>query len=544
MEAADDVPQKDRGDAQPTPNNESIKQTESKVMSDLIIVGYGRVSAKKQLKEGDGLGSQEARIKDYARNRGYPTLSAMFVDDRTGSTEQRPGFAEMIKFLVKNRRATCVVIIDDITRLARGIIVHHKLRAAISATGARLECPSFEFGESSDDILVENLLASVSQHQRQKNGEQVKNRMRGRLLNGYWCFTKRPGYEYARVAGQKILVPREPVASIVTEALEGFASGRFQTRAEVQRFLENSPGYPKQRDGTVKIDRVTELLASLLYAGHIEYLPWDVSIRRGHHQPLITLETYQIIQTRLRGAAKTPGRADLSEHFPLRQAVQCAHCSRLLGGAYSVGRSAEYPYYFCLNKKCIRYRKSFGRDEMHSQFEALLKKLTPSAEIIDIATAVFRNMWAKRSAGAAERNALLRRELSTTENSIGRLIDLITGAANAELIATYEARLVDLQRQKAALAEKIETGAKAMPDFDATLRTAITFLSSPWKLWETGRTEDRRAVRKLVFTENLQYAPEVGFRTAETTLPFRVLEGLQVDNVEMVPPAGFEPATP
>lgn len=164
----------------------------------------------------------------------------------------------MLQFLMKNRRATCVVIIDDITRLARSIIVHHKLRAAIAATGARLECPSFEFGESSDDILVENLLASVSQHQRQKNGEQVRNRMRGRLLNGYWCFAKPPGYEYTRVAGQKVLVPREPVASITTEALEGFASGRFQTKAEVQRFLENSPGFPKLPNGTVKGDRVTD----------------------------------------------------------------------------------------------------------------------------------------------------------------------------------------------------------------------------------------------------------------------------------------------
>lgn len=36
----------------------------------------------------------------------------------------------------------------------------------------------------------------------------------------------------------------------------------------------------------------------------------------------------------------------------------------------------------------MRYRKSFSRAEMHNPCEALLKKLTPSAEIIDIASAV------------------------------------------------------------------------------------------------------------------------------------------------------------
>ncbi|MDP9811390.1 hypothetical protein J2W42_004254 [Rhizobium tibeticum] len=119
---------------------------------------------------------------------------------------------------------------------------------------------------------------------------------------------------------------------------------------------------------------------------------------------------------------RRPARADRSEHFPLRQAVQCAHCGRPLGGAYSGGRNTEYPYYFSLNKKCLRYRKSFSRDEIHGQFEALLKKLPPADEIIDIATTIFQEAWEKRSSGAAERTALLRREATTTDKSMGLLV--------------------------------------------------------------------------------------------------------------------------
>ncbi len=516
-------------------------------MSEKIILtlGYARVSTKKQVKEGDGLGSQEARIREHARNRAYPPPAMIFKDDKTGGTDDRPGFAEMLRFLLKNRGATCIVIIDDITRLARSVIVHHKLRAAIAATGARLECPSHEFGDGPDDILVENLLASVSQHQRQKNGEQVRNRMRGRLLNGYWCFSsKPPAYAFARIAGQNVLVPQPPVASIVTEALEGFASGRFQTQAEVQRFLQDCPGFPRRRDGSVKFDRVTEMLTNVLHAGMIEYPPWDVSIRKGHHTPLISYETYQRIQMRLNENAKAPARADLSHHFPLRQAVQCAHCGRLLGGAYSRGRHAEYPYYFCLNKACPRYRKSFSSDEMHGEFEALLKRMTPTVEVIDLATGVFKETWEKRSAGTAEQAAILRKEINSTEKHIGLLIDRIADTTNPELIKAYEARLVELQRKKVAQVEKIENSHGVLPDFDATLRTALNFLASPWKLWETGNIADRRAVRKLVFTDKLQYAPELGFRTAENTLPFKVLADVAATKGRMVPPAGFEPATP
>jgi cold shock CspA family protein len=46
----------------------------------------------------------------------------------------------------------------------------------VGDVGGVLVSPSNEFGESSDSQLIENLLASVSQHQRQKNGEQTVNR--------------------------------------------------------------------------------------------------------------------------------------------------------------------------------------------------------------------------------------------------------------------------------------------------------------------------------------------------------------------------------
>ncbi len=69
-----------------------------------------------------------------------------------------------------------------------GMQAHLELRAALSKAGGILESPSLEFGEDSDSLLIENLLASVSQHQRQKNGEQtlsleafqtIQNRLNG-----------------------------------------------------------------------------------------------------------------------------------------------------------------------------------------------------------------------------------------------------------------------------------------------------------------------------------------------------------------------------
>lgn len=247
----------------------------------------------------------------------------------SGSVIGRPGMQAMLKFLRSNRKKELVVIIDDISRLARGLEAHLQLRGAIASAGATLESPSIEFGEDSDSVLVENLLASVSQHQRQKNGEQTKNRMRGRMLNGYWVFKAPWGYRFQRQSGGgKLMVPDEPLASIIKEGLEGFASGRFASQAEVKRFFEAQPEFPKCRHGVVLNERVNQLLTQTLFSGYLEFPEWNVSLRKGQHEGLISLETFELIQKRLKTKGYAITRKDLNEDFPLRGVVCCADCGQ------------------------------------------------------------------------------------------------------------------------------------------------------------------------------------------------------------------------
>ena len=155
-------------------------------------------------------------------------------------------------------------------------------------------------------MLVENLLASVSQHQRQKNAEQTKNRMKARALNGYWCFNPPVGYKFSQVPGHsgRMLVKDEPTASVVKAALEGFASGKLESQSEVKRFLEQSPSYPKDKNGEVHYQRVTNLLGKVLYAGLIDLPEWNLHRHPAKHEPLISFDTYQAIQGRLTNKPK------------------------------------------------------------------------------------------------------------------------------------------------------------------------------------------------------------------------------------------------
>ena len=208
---------------------------------------YCRVSSAKQSKEGAGLGSQETRCRMFAKHKGYEVVEVFQDEAISGSLTERKGMRAMLDFLETISSEKPVVLIDDISRLVRGLEAHIQLRVAISTAGGKLESPSIEFGEDSNSILVENMLASVSQHQRQKNAEQTLNRMKARVMNGYWVFHPPIGYRYDRVAGHtgRVLIRDEPVASVIQDALKASPLVAFNPKPKLSAIWSNQRTTPK-----------------------------------------------------------------------------------------------------------------------------------------------------------------------------------------------------------------------------------------------------------------------------------------------------------
>jgi site-specific DNA recombinase len=504
---------------------------------------YCRVSDVKQTIRGSGLESQETRCREFARARGHDVVK-VFKDDASGGLIDRPGMKAMLAFLKTQRREQIVVIIDDISRLARGLEAHIKLRAAIINAGGLLESPSIEFGEDSDSKLIENLLASVSQHQRQKNGEQTKNRMRARVMNGFWVFQAPWGYTYDRVGGRgKMIVRHEPVASIIKEALEGYASDRFSSQAEVKRFFETFPHFPGLIKGELPNQRVRDILTQPIYAGYIEVPRWDVSLRKGQHAGLISFETFQTNQDKLLGKARLPNRSDLNADFPLRGFVCCGDCNKPLTANWSAGSKSRYPYYLCRTKACVSAGKSIARSNVEDAFETLLTSLKPSEELFGLASQIFRDLWDQRLATASVQKKAMTAELSQIDRKIEQLLDRIVDAESNSVIKAYENRVQEFEQQKLLLAEKIAGCGKPLKDYDETFRTAMDFLANPQKLWDSGQLQDKRAVLKLAFADNLAYDRKTGFRTPEIALPFKMLGAISGPEKEMARPERFERPT-
>ncbi|WP_343264818.1 recombinase family protein [Kordiimonas laminariae] len=505
---------------------------------------YCRVSSPAQVRRGHGLESQEIRCRDYAKRQGYDVVNVFHDEGISGGLIERQGMQAMLAFLEDNRTDKCIVIIDDISRLARDIKAHLDLRAAINDAGGKLESPSIEFGEDSDSILIENLLASVSQHQRQKNAEQVKNRMKARVHNGYWLFSPVMGYKYENVQGHgKMLVKDEPNASIIKEALEGFASGRFESCAEIQRFLNKHPSIPRLKTGEVDLNAAIALTERPIYAGYITVKKWKLFMHPAKHEPIIDLATWQKIQERKNNKGKIPARTDLNEDFPLRGFINCGTCEHPMTAAWSKGRNTYYPYYFCQLKTCAEYKKSIRRDDIELGFEDILKELQPSPKLFHLVYEMFSDLWKEQKSNLSGHVANAKTEAKKIEAKIGQLMDRIIGTDNDTLITAYEEQIKKLSEKKLYLQENSYKSTKTPMSFEQSFRTAFSFLSNPWRLWDSDLLKHKRMVAKLAFPDGLFYSRQTGYRTAAIALPFRAFGVFSTGRFKVVGPEGLEPPT-
>ena len=319
-------------------------------------------------------------------------------------------------------------------------------------------------------------------------GEGSFNRMPARIMNGHWVFQAPVGYKFVREpGGGALLKPDEPAASVIREAFEGYASGRFETQADVMRFLQANPLFPKDKTGIVRHQRVTVLLTQCIYAGYVERPNWDVSRRPGVHEGLISLETFQIVQDRLSGMGYAARRKNLNEDFSLRGFVEYADCGTPLTACWSKGSKARYPYYLCPKRGCDAYGKSIRRELIEGQFEELLREIRPTPTLFKIASRMFRQLWDHRIRQASAQADSIAQELWKVEKEIEQLLDRVVAATVPSVISAYENRIRKIEEQKWLLKEKLGNCARPASSFDDALRTALEFLANPWNLWDSDR---------------------------------------------------------
>tara|TARA_B100000508_G_scaffold54263_1_gene41967 strand:- start:4852 stop:6531 length:1680 start_codon:yes stop_codon:yes gene_type:complete len=506
---------------------------------------YCRVSSDRQKIEGHGLDSQEQRCREFASVKEYEVIE-VFRDSVSGGGDfmKRPAMNALLDFIDSFPETNFVVIFDDLKRFARDVEFHLKLRATFKARDVKLECLNFNFEDSPESRYVETILAAGSELERNQNSRQVYQKQKARLELGYWAFPSVRPYKMTKdpIHGNLLKVV-EPYGSILKEALEGFANGRFLHKIDACKFLVERSYWTKQKPEKY-IDKFKSIASDPLYAGFIEYPMWGVERRNGHHEGIISLDVFDAIQKRLKQESKGKRvRNDVSEAFPLRSLLVCDSCGKPLTGSFSKGRGGKYPYYRCQNKDCEFGSKSINANKVHNSFDELLLKQGLKKDISKVLSAVFDRVWKEEETLLKTKETENQRQIEALRGKINQVTDLALKSKKQSLREVFEVQIEEFAEEIA----QIESCSIKGVDLDFPYRTALEkvtlLLESPYKIWHSVDVREKQKLFYFIFDERLAYSKKAGYRTDKLPSATRIFEDFATSNSQDVEMAGIEPAS-
>ena len=460
-----------------------------------------------------------------------------------GDFMRRPAMRDMLAYIDANPHQNFLVVFDDLSRLARDLRAHFILKEEFQARGVMLRCLNHNFDESPEGEFIEGVLAGKAQLDRKQNRRQVIQKQKARLDSGYWPFRSKNGYSSTVIPGRgKVGQPNKVGLEIIKPALEGFASGNLARKIDVARYLVQR-GVWKGRIPDHCADDVTHLLQDPYYCGDIEFKAWGVRRMKGHHEGLISRETFAQIQFRLqKDVAVAKPRKDMAEDFNLRGLITCGACGLHLTGAYSKGRHKRYRYYHCQNRACSLFHKSLRGEIVENDFKMALGRNALQPKIAVAATAIFEKVWAQEADTVKWQDAMMNEKKTELKKKLKDLSELSRKTSSDVVRRTYE----DQMEESGKELESIETTPLAASTLSIPYRTAIEksseMLKNPLSAWDSFDMDGQHRLFFFLFDARLPYFKNEGYRTADSLSSTRLFEALATTNTDNLDPAGFEPA--
>lgn len=206
---------------------------------------YARVSSEEQGR-GYSITTQIDSARRYCGDKGY-TVVGEFTDTHTGTELDRPGINAVLS-AARDLRPD-VVVIYDVDRLGRELIVQAILERDLTASGARIEYVLGGDTGTPDGELLKMVKGALAVFENRQRRERSLRGKRGRVEAGHpFTPTSRPPYGYDYIAGkhQGAFIINEPEAEIMRQMYQWLITERLSCYQIAKRLSER--GVPTRGD--------------------------------------------------------------------------------------------------------------------------------------------------------------------------------------------------------------------------------------------------------------------------------------------------------
>ena len=228
-------------------------------------VVYCRVSTEEQTRN-LSLPTQQAACLEYCQRNSAVVVKIFMERGESAKTIDRPELQKMLSYCRENKGRVDLVVVYNLSRLARDTFGHFTVRAFLKKLGVGLHSVTEVIDETSQGRFTENILAAVAQLDNDVRSERTVAGMMTALNRGRWTFIAPIGYRMGDRRSGPSLVPDPDRAPLIAAAFEQVAAG--QSRSVVLRRL-NALGLRTKKGRKLSLQTFNVLLRNSLYAGRV-----------------------------------------------------------------------------------------------------------------------------------------------------------------------------------------------------------------------------------------------------------------------------------
>lgn len=454
---------------------------------------YARKSSEAEDRQAASIDAQKDELLKIAKDQGLQIVDIL-EESQSAKKPGRKVFNSMLERIYKGEANG--ILCWKLNRLARNPIDGGQVSWALQK-GIIKHVQTF--GRSyypSDNVIVMAVELGMANQFIRDLSVDTKRGLRSKAERGWYPTFTSLGYIHNpfKKKGEKEVINDPDRYHLVKKMFELMLTGQF-TPPKILKKANEEWGLRTKAGRKVARSTIYRILSDTFYYGEFEYPKGSGQIYRAHHEPMITKDDFDKIQTIIgRGNKSCPKKYD----FPFRGPIFCGECGALITAENKVKRQKNgnvhlYTYYHCTKRKnpdCSQ--KNILNTDLEKEIIAILGQLEIPESF---------HKWAMDTlqttvkAESRDRNLIIGNQRKEYDKTVEMLDNMINMRANGEISADeFKNKRSILFQEKEKLEKLLRGTEEKITDWVNLAEKYFEFAENARSSFETGSLETKKSI--------------------------------------------------
>ena len=337
---------------------------------------YARKSTESEERQVLSIDSQIKEMLQLADREGLEVVTMKRESHSAKENGQRPVFNEIMEELSAGKYNGLLTWAPD--RIGRNAGDLARVVDLMDA-GKLMEIRTFSqsFRNNPNEKFLLTILGGQAKLENDNRGINVKRGLRTRVEMGLWPGVAPVGYLNQKHMDKKCQIIIDPErAPIVKKMFEKMAHDKWSGR-KIHQWLKFEANFKSLGNHNMALSNIFRTLQNPFYYGTFEYPRKSGNWYQGKHEPIITKELFEQVQTQL----KRDNIVRQSHEFAFTKLMVCGLCESGISAEEKYkqlkdGTVAKYIYYGCGRSKDRHCKNPYLReDELTEQLIKIMDKI-------------------------------------------------------------------------------------------------------------------------------------------------------------------------